>query len=54
VVGGRILMGAGLLLMVIVVLAMFAGSPLAAGIFLAALGVGALLGGWRIAEPAPR
>jgi DNA polymerase-3 subunit epsilon len=54
VVGGRILMGAGLLLMVIVVLAMFAGSPLTAGIFLAALGVGALLGGWRIAEPAPR
>jgi DNA polymerase-3 subunit epsilon len=33
---------------------MFAGSPLAAGIFLAVLGVGALLGGWWIAEPAPR
>ena len=54
VLGGRILMGTGLLLMFIVVVAMFAGSPLAAGIFLGALGVGALLGGWWIAEPAPR
>ena len=53
-VGGRILMGVGLLLMFIVVVAMFGGSPLAAGIFLAVLGVGALLGGWWIAEPAPR
>jgi DNA polymerase-3 subunit epsilon len=53
-VGGRILMGVGLLLMFIVVAAMFGGSPLAAGIFLAVLGVGALLGGWWIAEPAPR
>ncbi|MDQ7803932.1 exonuclease domain-containing protein [Amycolatopsis sp. A133] len=53
-VGGRILMGAGLLLMLVVVLAMFGGTPLAAGIFLAALGVGALLGGWWLAEPAPR
>ncbi|SEF30401.1 DNA polymerase-3 subunit epsilon [Amycolatopsis pretoriensis] len=54
VVGGRVLMGVGLLLMFIVVVAMFTGSGLAAGIFLGALGVGALLGGWRITEPAPR
>ncbi|MCR6486328.1 3'-5' exonuclease [Amycolatopsis sp. OK19-0408] len=53
VVGGRLLMGVGLLLMFIVVVAMFAGSTLGAGIFLAVLGVGALLGGWWIAEPAP-
>lgn len=54
VLGGRILMGIGLLLMFIVVLTMFAGSPLAVGVFLGVLGVGALLGGWWIAEPAPR
>ncbi|WIY04258.1 3'-5' exonuclease [Amycolatopsis mongoliensis] len=54
VLGGRILMAVGLLLMFIVVLAMFGGTPLAAGIFLAVLGVGALLGGWWLAEPAPR
>ncbi len=53
-VGGRILMGIGLLLMVIVVLAMFGGTPLAAGIFFAAFGIGALLGGWWLAEPAAR
>jgi DNA polymerase-3 subunit epsilon len=54
VLGGRILMGLGLLMMFIVVVAMFGGSPLAAGIFVAVLGVGALLGGWWIAAPAPR
>ncbi|KDN16754.1 3'-5' exonuclease [Amycolatopsis rifamycinica] len=53
-VGGRILMGIGLLLMFIVVLAMFGGTPPAAGIFFAVFGVGALLGGWWLAEPAPR
>ncbi|MGW3960259.1 exonuclease domain-containing protein [Amycolatopsis sp. NPDC005003] len=53
-VGGRILMGIGLLLMFIVVVAMFGGTPVAAGIFFAAFGVGALLGGWWLAEPAPR
>jgi DNA polymerase-3 subunit epsilon len=53
-VGGRILMGAGLLLMFFVVIAMFGGTPLAAGIFFAAFGVGALLGGWWIAEPVSR
>ncbi|OXM71191.1 3'-5' exonuclease [Amycolatopsis vastitatis] len=52
-VGGRILMGVGLLLMLVVVLAMFGGTPLAAGIFVAVLGVGALLGGWWIATPSP-
>jgi DNA polymerase-3 subunit epsilon len=53
-VGGRILMGAGLLLMFLVVVAMFAGTPVAAGIFVAVFGVGALLGGWWLAEPASR
>ncbi|MEU0796037.1 exonuclease domain-containing protein [Amycolatopsis sp. NPDC005961] len=54
VLGGRLLMGAGLVLMFIVVIGMFGGTPLAGGIFLAVLGVGALLGGWVLAEPAPR
>jgi DNA polymerase-3 subunit epsilon len=54
VLGGRVLMGAGLLLMFIVVVAMFSGAALAGGIVLAVLGVGALLGGWAIAEPALR
>ncbi|MEV7093120.1 3'-5' exonuclease [Amycolatopsis sp. NPDC051045] len=53
-VGGRILMGVGLLLMFVVVLAMFGGTPLVAGIFFALFGIGALLGGWWLAEPAPR
>lgn len=53
-VGGRILMGIGLLLMFVVVLAMFGGTPVAAGIFFAVFGVGALLGGWWLAEPASR
>jgi DNA polymerase-3 subunit epsilon len=50
-VGGRILMGVGLLLMFVVVIAMFGGSSLAGGIVFALLGVGALLGGWWMAEP---
>jgi len=54
VLGGRILMGIGLLLMFIVVVAMFGGTPVAAGIFLAIFGVGALLGGWWLAEPVAR
>ncbi|MBE8518072.1 3'-5' exonuclease [Amycolatopsis sp. H6(2020)] len=53
-VGGRVLMGIGLLLMVIVVLAMFGGTPVGAGIFFAVFGVGALLGGWWLAEPVAR
>ncbi len=53
-VGGRLLMGAGLLLMFVVIVAMFAGTPVAAGIFVAVFGVGALLGGWWLAEPSPR
>jgi DNA polymerase-3 subunit epsilon len=53
-VGGRVLMGVGLLLMFIVVVGMFGGTPLAGGIFLGAVAVGALLGGWWLAEPAPR
>ncbi|WP_410607370.1 exonuclease domain-containing protein [Amycolatopsis sp. lyj-109] len=53
-VGGRVLMGIGLLLMFIVVVAMFGGTPVGAGIFFAVFGVGALLGGWWLAEPASR
>ncbi|MFG1644338.1 PolC-type DNA polymerase III [Amycolatopsis sp. NPDC049252] len=53
-VGGRILMGVGLLLMFIVVVSMFGGEALAGGIVLAVLGVGALLGGWWLTEPAAR
>lgn len=53
-VGGRVLMGVGLLLMFIVVIAMFGGTALAGGIVLAVLGVGALLGGWWLAEPETR
>uniref|UniRef100_UPI000A391AF7 DNA polymerase III subunit epsilon n=1 Tax=Amycolatopsis kentuckyensis TaxID=218823 RepID=UPI000A391AF7 len=53
-VGGRILMGLGLLLMFFVVVAMFGGTPVGAGIFFALFGVGALLGGWWLAEPAAR
>lgn len=47
--GGRALMGFGMLLMVITVLALFGGAGLAAGIFVGVLGVGGLLGGWQIA-----
>lgn len=54
VIGGRVLMGVGLLLMFSVVLAMFGGTPLAAGIFVAIFGVGALLGGWWLAAPETR
>ncbi|MFI5583553.1 exonuclease domain-containing protein [Amycolatopsis sp. NPDC051758] len=54
VLGGRVLMGVGLLLMFLIVIGMFGGTPLAGGIFIAALGVGALLGGWWITDPAPR
>jgi DNA polymerase-3 subunit epsilon len=53
-VGGRFLMGVGLVLMFIVVIAMFAGTPVAGGIVLAVFGVGALLGGWWLAEPGTR
>ena len=53
-VGGRVLMGIGLLLMFFVVVAMFGGTPVVAGIFFALFGVGALLGGWWLAEPASR
>lgn len=52
--GGRVLMGVGLLLMFIVVIAMFGGEALAGGIVLAVLGVGALLGGWWLTEPETR
>lgn len=47
--GGRVLMGFGMLFMVITVLALFGGAGLAAGIFVGALGVGGLLGGWQVA-----
>ncbi len=54
VIGGRVLMGVGLLLMFIVVIAMFGGTPLVAGIFFAIFGVGALLCGWWLTEPETR
>ncbi|OKJ98643.1 3'-5' exonuclease [Amycolatopsis sp. CB00013] len=47
--GGRVLMGFGMLLMFITVLALFGGAGLAAGVFVGVLGVGGLLGGWQIA-----
>ncbi len=46
---GRVLMGLGMLLMFITVLALFGGAGLAAGVFVGVLGVGGLLGGWQIA-----
>ncbi|MGW4396039.1 3'-5' exonuclease [Amycolatopsis nivea] len=47
---GRVLMGAGLILMVITVIAMFGGTGVGAGIVLAVLAVGALVGGWYLDE----
>ncbi|WP_410658570.1 exonuclease domain-containing protein [Amycolatopsis sp. lyj-112] len=49
---GRVLMGLGLLLMFVTVLALFGGAGFAAGLFVGVLGVGGLLGGWQVAERA--
>jgi len=50
---GRGLMGLGLLLMLITVLALFGGSGFGAGLVLAVLGVGALVGGWYLTSRGP-
>jgi DNA polymerase-3 subunit epsilon len=50
---GRGLMGLGLLLMLITVLALFGGSGFGAGLVLAVLGVGALVGGWYLTSRDP-
>ncbi|RSN38193.1 DNA polymerase III subunit epsilon [Amycolatopsis sp. WAC 01416] len=47
---GRLMMALGLLVMFIVVVAMFGGSPLGAGILGASIGLAFLLGGWLVAE----
>ncbi|OLZ59734.1 hypothetical protein BS330_05015 [Amycolatopsis keratiniphila subsp. nogabecina] len=47
---GRLMMALGLLVMFIVVVAMFGGTPLGAGIFGAVIGLAFLLGGWLVAE----
>ncbi|WP_238603625.1 hypothetical protein [Amycolatopsis sp. Poz14] len=44
------LMGIGLILMVITVVAMFDGAGMGLGIVLAVLAVGALVGGWYLDE----
>ncbi|SFO13730.1 3'-5' exonuclease [Amycolatopsis rubida] len=47
---GRVLMGAGLILMIITVIAMFGGTGVGPGIVLAVLAAGALVGGWYLDE----
>lgn len=51
---GRLMMALGLLVMFIVVVAMFGGSPLGAGILGAAIGLAFLLCGWLVAEEGQR
>jgi len=48
----RALMGAGLLVMLLSLIALFGGAPFVAGLFLALFGVAALVGGWYLTEPA--
>ncbi|MDT8910315.1 3'-5' exonuclease [Amycolatopsis sp. PS_44_ISF1] len=45
---GWVMMGIGLFLMLVTVIAMFGGSGVVAGIIFAAIGVGLLLGGWLV------
>ncbi|RJQ90614.1 3'-5' exonuclease [Amycolatopsis panacis] len=52
VLGGRVMMTLGLVLMFVTVLALFGGSSLAGGIVVAIIGVGSLVGGWYMAEEA--
>jgi DNA polymerase-3 subunit epsilon len=53
-VAGRVMMGIGLLLMFITLAAMFGGAGVGAGIFLAVIGVGLLVGGWLVGEKGQR
>ncbi|MGW4482787.1 3'-5' exonuclease [Amycolatopsis sp. NPDC004368] len=48
--GGRVMMGVGLLLMFITVISMFGGLGLGGGFFFAVLGAGLLVGGWYVSE----
>ncbi|GHF09225.1 DNA polymerase III subunit epsilon [Amycolatopsis deserti] len=49
-----IMMGTGLVLMFLTVIALFGGAGLGAGIPLGAIGVGLLLGGWTVGDPQSR
>ncbi|SEP49438.1 3'-5' exonuclease [Amycolatopsis saalfeldensis] len=49
-VGGRVMMGIGLVLMFVTVIAMFGGAGVGAGVFFAVIGVGLLVGGWLVGE----
>lgn len=51
--GARVLMAAGLVVMVFAILALFGGAPFLGGLALAVCGVGALCTGWFLSEPAP-
>jgi DNA polymerase-3 subunit epsilon len=53
-VAGRVMMGIGLVLMFITLAAMFGGAGVGAGIFLAVIGVGLLVGGWLVGEKGQR
>ena len=48
----RVLIGAGLLVMLLAVVALFGGVPFVGGLFMAIFGVAALLAGWYLTEPA--
>lgn len=48
----RALMAAGVLVMAFAIAALFSGAPFVAGLFIGAVGVAALLGGWYLSEPA--
>lgn len=51
---GGVMMGTGLILMLLTVIALFSGAGLAAGTPIGAIGVGLLLGGWALSEPKSR
>ncbi|HJQ45127.1 MAG TPA: 3'-5' exonuclease [Amycolatopsis sp.] len=48
----RALMGAGLVVMLLTLVALFAGAAVVGGLFLGVFGVAALVGGWYLSEPA--
>jgi DNA polymerase-3 subunit epsilon len=53
-VAGRFMMGIGLVLMFITVVAMFGGAGVGAGVPLAVIGVGLVVGGWLVVEKGQR